>query len=128
MRALIEDQPFGGIEPEAVASDILRGHLELRSPITAEALAALTGLKPSKVAIGLADLEASGFALQGCFTSEASDETPGGPMRQSGARGVCWRACTPTRGAIAAVRSNLSPPSNSFGSGCAGSTWHPDPS
>lgn len=81
IQALLEDQPVQGIEPESVASDVVRGHLELHSPITATALAEVTGLARSKVAIGLADLEASGFALQGEYSSGSPDGSgePGEP-------------------------------------------------
>lgn len=68
-RVFLADEPAEGIQTESVVSDIVRGHLELHSPITGSDLAVVTGLKPSKVAIGLADLEASGFALQGSYTS-----------------------------------------------------------
>ncbi len=71
---LLSDRPADEIEPEEVASDVVRGHLELHSPVTASDLAELTGLTPSKVAIGLADLEASGFALQGNYTGEQLEE------------------------------------------------------
>lgn len=70
---LLTDRPVEGLEPESVASDVVRGHLELHSPITATALAEVTGLARSKIAIGLADLEASGFALQGEYSSGASE-------------------------------------------------------
>lgn len=69
--SLIQDRSEGA----EVAVAVLRGHLELRSPATAEELAEITGLGPSTVAIALADLEASGFALQGGYTT-ASPERP----------------------------------------------------
>jgi ATP-dependent Lhr-like helicase len=74
VRVLLADAPAEGIEPEAVAADVVRGHLELHSPITAEDLVVVTGLSPSKVAIGLAELESTGFALQGCYTAEGLNE------------------------------------------------------
>ncbi len=55
-------------EADAVIVDLVRGHLEMHSPSTAPELAALTGLKTSSVAIGLAALEGTGFAIQGSFT------------------------------------------------------------
>ncbi|MEM9132750.1 MAG: DEAD/DEAH box helicase [Actinomycetota bacterium] len=62
--------------PEQVAATMLRGHLELHSPATAEQLAAITGLPTTPLQVGLAALEAEGTALQGHFTTDG----PGGPV------------------------------------------------
>ncbi len=61
------------MEPEAVAAELLRGHLDVRGPSTAAELAEATGLEVSAAAlalIGLAliRLETEGFALRGHFT------------------------------------------------------------
>ncbi len=68
-------------QPEQVAAAVLRGHLELCSPVTADELAELTGLDPVPLQVGLATLEAEGSALQGQFTP---DRTPP-PTRDPGA-------------------------------------------
>ncbi|MFV0318065.1 MAG: DEAD/DEAH box helicase [Microthrixaceae bacterium] len=74
VEAIRSGEPVGAIQPEDVAADIVRGHLELHSPITPTGLEAVTALAPTKVAIGLAALEASGFALQGEFTGVGLSE------------------------------------------------------
>ncbi|MGI9577408.1 MAG: Lhr family helicase, partial [Microthrixaceae bacterium] len=48
--------------------ELVRGHLEMYSPVTAPELAQLTGLRESTMQIGLATLEGTGFAIQGSFT------------------------------------------------------------
>ncbi|MEZ5239021.1 MAG: hypothetical protein R2716_08720 [Microthrixaceae bacterium] len=113
--SLIEDRSEGA----EVAVAVLRGHLELRSPATAEELAEITGLGPSTVAIALADLEASGFALQGGYT------TAGGEPRVVLASAACPDAqlLAQGRAAVEAVT-----PSSWCVSGCAGSTWRQVPS
>ncbi|MDA8301893.1 MAG: DEAD/DEAH box helicase [Actinomycetota bacterium] len=52
---------------DEAAALALRGHLGLCGPVTAEALAGECGLAPSRVLVGLARLEAEGFAMQGHF-------------------------------------------------------------
>ena len=52
---------------------MLRGHLEVASPLTHADLAGRTGLPPGRVTIGLAVLEAEGFAIQGRFSERAVD-------------------------------------------------------
>ena len=49
-------------------TEILRGHLEMHSPVTAPQLAVITGVGLGAVRSALAALELEGFALQGCFT------------------------------------------------------------
>ena len=67
------DHRLTGVSPEApvdadvAAADTLRGHLDVTGPVTAEGLAARTGMAPTRVAVGLARLEAEGFALRGPF-------------------------------------------------------------
>ncbi len=59
-------------DDEAVART-LRGHLEIAGIMTAERLAACTTLPAGRVASGLAALQNDGFALQGRYTSGATD-------------------------------------------------------
>jgi len=62
---------FGGTgpaEPDAVAAEMLRGHLEVCGPVTASDLALATGLRASDVSLALIRLETEGFALRGRFT------------------------------------------------------------
>jgi ATP-dependent Lhr-like helicase len=60
-------------EDEAAAA-LLRGHLEYRGPSTVAALAGATGLRPGLAEVGLARLEAEGFALRGHFTAPEAPE------------------------------------------------------
>ncbi len=61
------EKPVGEVFPEQVAAEVMRGHLDLHSPATPDELATITGLRASQVAVGLAYLESSGFAIQGHF-------------------------------------------------------------
>jgi ATP-dependent Lhr-like helicase len=64
-------RPVPGIrpmEPEAVAAELLRGHLDVSGPRTAADLAAVTGVGVSDVTLALIRLETEGFALRGRFT------------------------------------------------------------
>jgi ATP-dependent helicase Lhr and Lhr-like helicase len=55
------------MEPEAVAAEMLRGHLDVSGPTTASDLARVTGLGVSDVSLALVRLETEGFALRGRF-------------------------------------------------------------
>ncbi len=68
------DSPIDNLFPEQVAATVLRGHLELHSPIAEAALQAETGLATTSFKVGVLSLEAEGTALQGHFTS------PDGPV------------------------------------------------
>ena len=57
----------GAPDPDVSAALALRGHLEVSGPVTVEMLAELTALAPSRVNVGLARLEAEGFAMRGHF-------------------------------------------------------------
>jgi len=59
--------PDDTVDPDVVVAEIVEGHLMRCGPTTAAALAAVTGLPPSRIAIGLARLQATGVALQGRF-------------------------------------------------------------
>ena len=78
VRALVEGVDVDGTTAEQAAAQVLRGHLEVASPVTHGELATRTGLPPGRVTIGLAVLEAEGFAIQGRF-SERSVDTRGRP-------------------------------------------------
>ena len=73
MRALVEGVDVDGTTAEQAAAQVLRGHLEVASPLTAGELVRRTGLPPGRVAVGLAILEAEGFAIQGRFSERAVD-------------------------------------------------------
>jgi ATP-dependent Lhr-like helicase len=62
------------MEPEAVAAELLRGHLEVSGPVTAEALAGVAGLGTSDVSLALIRLETEGFALRGRFSDPDGPE------------------------------------------------------
>ena len=64
------------VSPEAALIEVLRGRLTGSGPVTAPALAALTGLAPSRVDAALAALEAEGFAMRGLYTPGASANVP----------------------------------------------------
>ncbi|MDH3292833.1 MAG: hypothetical protein OER95_00765, partial [Acidimicrobiia bacterium] len=58
--------------PEQVATTLLRGHLELHSPVTVSQLAAITGLCETLLTVGLLALENEGSAIQGSFSASRS--------------------------------------------------------
>jgi ATP-dependent helicase Lhr and Lhr-like helicase len=62
------------MEAEATAAEMLRGHLDVRGPCTAESLAETTALGVSDVALALIRLETEGFALRGRFSDPDGDE------------------------------------------------------
>ena len=53
---------------------LVRGHLEVSGPVTADELAAATGLPLSSVTIGLESLRARGFAVSGRFEPERGEQ------------------------------------------------------
>lgn len=57
---------------DAVAQ-VLRGHLDLHSPIEVEALAEICGLDTTTIRVGLAGLESEGFAISGHFRGDEND-------------------------------------------------------
>ncbi|MEW6476778.1 MAG: DEAD/DEAH box helicase [Actinomycetota bacterium] len=87
-----DGQAAGTPTVEAVTASILRGHLDLSGPVTAAELAERCGLTDSKVAIGLAMLEQSGFVLQGRFTAASWGDTPHPPGDSTGPATVEWCA------------------------------------
>ncbi|MFI5244698.1 MAG: helicase-related protein, partial [Gemmatimonadales bacterium] len=66
--------PGAAPDRDALITAILRGHLEVNGPMTADALSALTGLRVSEVAIGLAATEGEGFVIRGHFDPGIGDE------------------------------------------------------
>ena len=78
VRALIDGLDVDGVTVEQATAQLLRGHLEVASPLTHGDLVARTGLSATRVTVGLAVLEADGFALQGRFTEWAA-ERPADP-------------------------------------------------
>ena len=56
------------MEPETVAAEMLRGHLDVSGPCTAAELARVTGLGVPDVSLALVRLETEGFALRGRFS------------------------------------------------------------
>lgn len=73
VRALVDGVDGEGTTAEDAAAQVLKGHLEVASPLTAADLERRTGLAPTRVAVGLAMLESQGFALQGRFSERAVD-------------------------------------------------------
>ena len=61
-------------DPDVVATETVRGHLEVTGPITVAALAQRTGLALTRVQVGLGRLEAEGFAMRGAFDTGVEDE------------------------------------------------------
>jgi ATP-dependent helicase Lhr and Lhr-like helicase len=57
--------------PDEALTEIMRGRLEGSGPVTQEALAAVLGLAPARIAGALAALEVEGFAMRGRFTPGA---------------------------------------------------------
>ncbi len=58
------------LDPEAAAADSLRGHLDLLGPVTVAGLARISAIPMGLVQIGLARLEAEGFAMRGSFDEQ----------------------------------------------------------
>ncbi len=56
------------MDAETVAAEMLRGHLDVSGPVTAEELARATSLGGADVNLALIRLENEGFALRGRFT------------------------------------------------------------
>src|SRR5204863_5928293 len=56
------------MDAETVAAEMLRGHLDVSGPLTAEELARATSLGVADVNLALIRLENEGFALRGRFT------------------------------------------------------------
>jgi ATP-dependent Lhr-like helicase len=62
------------MDAETAAAEMLRGHLDVRGPSTAEDLARATALRVPDVTVALIRLENEGFALRGHFTDPGGDE------------------------------------------------------
>ena len=62
------------VDADQVAAEALRGQLEIGGPLSVEELSARSALSLSRVRVGLARLEAEGFALQGHFDPDGTDE------------------------------------------------------
>jgi ATP-dependent Lhr-like helicase len=62
------------MDAEAVAAEMLRGHLDVSGPVTAEELARATSLGVADVSMALIRLENEGFALRGRFTDPGGAE------------------------------------------------------
>jgi len=62
------------MDQETTAAELLRGHLEVRGPSTAEDLAQATALRAPDVTLALIRLENEGFALRGHFTHPDGNE------------------------------------------------------
>jgi ATP-dependent helicase Lhr and Lhr-like helicase len=79
---LVPDHPLPpglvGVLDAAAADEaavtLVRGHLDVSGPVTADDLAAATGLSASSVTIGLEALRARGFAVSGRFESERGEQ------------------------------------------------------
>ena len=61
------------MEPETVAAEMLRGHLDVSGPRNAASLARATGLREQDVTLALIRLETEGFALRGRFTGSGEE-------------------------------------------------------
>ncbi len=75
VEVVLSGTPSEQLFPEQVATDVLRGHLELYSPATIADLGAATGLRSSLLQVGLATLEGQGIAIQGHFTNPQAPGT-----------------------------------------------------
>jgi ATP-dependent Lhr-like helicase len=68
------------VDPDVAAADVVRGHLDVTGPVTVAMVAARTGLAESRIKVGLARLEAEGFAMRGSFDpalTSGADATAG---------------------------------------------------
>jgi ATP-dependent Lhr-like helicase len=76
VEVLLSGEPSESFFPEQVAATVLRGHLELCSPTTADTLAQATGIRPTLLQVGLMTLESEGSAIQGHFTVPGQPDAP----------------------------------------------------
>ncbi|HEY6927269.1 MAG TPA: DEAD/DEAH box helicase, partial [Steroidobacteraceae bacterium] len=60
---------------EEALVEVVRGRLEGLGPVTAPAIAASSGMPPSRIDVALASLQAEGFALRGQFTPGAPPDS-----------------------------------------------------
>jgi len=79
------------MDAETAAAEMLRGHLDVSGPSTADDLAQATGLPKTDVTLALIRLENEGFALRGRFTH------PDGPQEEFCARRILTRIHAYTR-------------------------------
>jgi ATP-dependent Lhr-like helicase len=63
-------EPAEPPDPDEAAAQALRGHLDVLGPVTVAQLASATALPASRVEVGLARLEAEGFAMRGHFDAQ----------------------------------------------------------
>jgi ATP-dependent Lhr-like helicase len=82
----------GVTDADVAAADALRGHLDVTGPVTVPLLAARTALPESRVKVGLARLEAEGFALRGSFDPALSTDAGGEGGAGGGGGGEQWCA------------------------------------
>jgi len=61
-------------DPDVAVADVARGHLDVAGPMTLEQLAEECAVPAARVAVGLARLEAEGFAMRGHFDPAIDDE------------------------------------------------------
>ncbi|HEY6297187.1 MAG TPA: hypothetical protein VIX15_16135, partial [Streptosporangiaceae bacterium] len=62
------------MEPEVAAAEMLRGHLDVSGPCTADELARVTAVGLPEVSLALVRLETEGFALRGRFSDPHGPE------------------------------------------------------
>jgi ATP-dependent Lhr-like helicase len=87
--------PVPDLDPDQLVAEVLRGHLDISGPVTAGQLGVHTALADSRVAVGLARLEAEGFAMQGRF--DPALDVPDHPSVQWCARRLLARIHAYTR-------------------------------
>jgi ATP-dependent Lhr-like helicase len=93
--ATMPGEPGEPPDPDEAAAQALRGHLDLLGPVTVAQLARRTALPASRVEVGLARLEAEGFAMRGRF--DAQLEADAGEQEQWCARRLLARIHTYTQ-------------------------------
>ncbi|MHB8439289.1 MAG: DEAD/DEAH box helicase, partial [Acidimicrobiales bacterium] len=64
----------GPVDEDEAAAQAVRGQLEISGPVTVDELAAATGLRATRVAVGLGRLEAEGFAMRGHYDPGVAGE------------------------------------------------------
>ena len=84
VQVLLSGAPSADSFPEQVATAVVRGHLELRSPATAAELETETGISATNIKVALLTLESEGSAIQGRFTDASLDrgDNVAGPGQQ----------------------------------------------
>ena len=121
VRALVEGVDVDGTTAEQAAAQVLRGHLEVASPLTHATWSSAPACRPAASPSRSPPSRRRASPSRGASASGPSTPETTRP-RSSGRAVACSPACTPTRAPSDAGGSSRSAPSSSCASWCSGST------